>query len=104
MRTKWQTDSKADPDIGPKLTQIKENVGRLYSAIGDPKLVSDFKQIMDISGVGDNPAFIKMLNKFSDFVIEGRHVAGAAPSKHGQSAPGTSERPTAAAALYPNNP
>src|SRR5882724_1696629 len=34
MRSAWQTAAKADPEIGPKMTQIKENVGRLYDAIG----------------------------------------------------------------------
>lgn len=104
MRADWQAKAKADPDIGPKMDQIKENVGRLYASIGDPKLVNDFKEVMNLTGAGDNPAFIKMLNKLSAFVTEGRHVAASGPSAHGQRAPGTSERPTAAAALYPNNP
>src|SRR5258706_6659527 len=104
MRAGWQTAAKADSEIGPKMTQIKENVGRLYDAIGDAKLVADFKQIMDLTGAGDNPAFIKVLNKLSSFVTEGKHVAGAQPSKFGQTPPGTAERPTAAQALYPTNP
>ncbi len=104
MRASWQTAAKADPEIGPKMTQIKENVGRLYDAIGDAKLVGEFKQIMDLTGAGDNPAFIKVLNKLSSFVTEGRHVTGAQPSKFGQTAPGTGERPSTAHALYPNNP
>jgi len=104
MRAGWQTAAKADPEIGPKMTQIKENVGRLYDAIADPKLVGEFKQIMDLTGAGDNPAFIKVLNKLSSFVTEGRHVTGAQPSKFGQQAPGTNERPSTAHALYPNNP
>jgi hypothetical protein len=104
MRADWQAKAKADPEIGPHMTKIKENVGRLYNAIGDAKLVDDFKQIMDLTGAGDNPAFIKVLNKLSSFVTEGTHVAGAQPSKFGQQEPGKSERPTAAQALYPNNP
>jgi len=104
MRASWQTAAKADPEIGPKMTQIKENVGRLYDAIGDAKLVGEFKQIMDLTGAGDNPAFIKVLNKLSSFVTEGRHVTGTQPSKFGQTAPGTGERPSTAHALYPNNP
>src|SRR6266403_4881688 len=81
MRADWQAKAKADPDVGPHMAKIKENVGRLYDAIGDAKLVGEFKQIMDLSGVGDNPAFIKVLNKLSSFVTEGRHVTGAQPSK-----------------------
>src|SRR6266403_3433252 len=104
MRAGWQTAAKADSEIGPHMAKIKENVGRLYDAIGDAKLVGEFKQIMDLTGAGDNPAFIKVLNKLSSFVTEGRHVTGAQPSKFGQTPPGTSERPSAAHALYPNNP
>jgi len=104
MRAGWQTAAKADPEIGPNMTQIKENVGRLYDAIGDAKLVGEFKQIMDLTGAGDNPAFIKVLNKLSSFVTEGRHVTGTQPSKFGQTVPGTGERPSTAHALYPNNP
>src|SRR6266403_5959726 len=102
MRAGWQTAAKADAEIGPHMAKIKENVGRLYDAIGDAKLVGEFKSIMDLTGAGDNPAFIKVLNKLSSFVTEGRHVIGAQPSKFGQQAPGTNERPSAAAALYPN--
>src|SRR6266403_806691 len=104
MRAAWQTAAKADSEIGPHMAKIKENVGRLYDAIGDAKLVSEFKSIMDLTGAGDNPAFIKVLNKLSSFVTEGRHVIGAQPSKFGQTAPGTGERPSTAHALYPNNP
>ncbi len=104
MRADWQAKSKADSEIGPHMAKIKENVGRLYDAIGDAKLVGEFKQIMDLTGAGDNPAFIKVLNKLSSFVTEGHHVTGAQPSKFGQTPPGTGERPSTAHALYPNNP
>src|SRR6266404_1872210 len=104
MRAGWQTAAKADSEIGPHMAKIKENVGRLYDAIGDAKLVGEFKQIMDLTGAGDNPAFIKVLNKLSSFVTEGHHVTGAQPSKFGQTPPGTGERPSTAHALYPNNP
>lgn len=103
MREKWQAAAKADPDIGPKMEQVKQNVGKLYSAIGDAKLVEDFKGLMNLTGVGDNPAFIKVLNKLSEFVVEGKHVNGSGPSIHGQTT-GAAAKPTAAQALYPNNP
>lgn len=102
MREKWQAGAKADPAIGPKMEQVKQNVGKLYAAIGDQKLVGEFKELMNLSGVGDNAAFIKVLNKLSEFVIEGKHVSGAGPSTHGQSAGGTQVKPTAAQAMYPN--
>lgn len=101
MRADWQTKSKADPDIGPKLEAIKQNVGKVYTAIGDPKLVSDFKEAMNLTGLGDHPAFIKFMNKLSEFVVEGKHVSGTNPSVHGQKAPGAASAPSAAQALYP---
>ena len=104
MRADWKTKSEADPDIGPKAKAIKETVGRALDTLGDAKLVADFRSLMDLTGAGDHPAFIKVIAKFAERVVEGRHVAGAQPSKFGQTAPGTNERPTAAQALYPNNP
>ncbi len=104
MRSDWQAKTKADPEIGTKLTAVKETVGRALDTLNDPKLVADFRAAMDLTGIGDHPAFIKAFYKLAQSVVEGKHVSGAQPSKFGQIAPGTNERPTAAHALYPNNP
>lgn len=108
-RTEWQTAVKSDPDLtaavsGGKtgLEAVKLDIGRALNAIGDPKLASDFKAAMDLTGAGDHPAFIKTLWKLSSFVTEGKHVSGMNPSPHGQRQPGTNEKPSAAQALYPN--
>lgn len=110
-RTAWQAKAKSDPDMAKAvnggttgLDAVKLDLGRALSAIGDPTLVTEFKQAMDLTGAGDHPAFIKTFWKLAQFVTEGKHVSGAAPSPHGQRPPGTTERPAAARALYPNLP
>lgn len=103
----WGDKSAADPDIGPKMAQIKETVGRAYdaliSAAGDkaPAMratVAEFKSIMDLTGAGNHPAFIKVLSGLASALVEGKHVAGSAPSTFGQGEQGA--RPSAAQALY----
>lgn len=111
MRADWQSKTKADPEIakvrvGDKsgLDAVKINVGRVYNAIGDAALVTQFKEAMNLSGVGDHPAFVRVMNKLSEFVVEGKHVGGKGPSEHGQSNSGNAPKPTAAQAMYPNLP
>lgn len=109
MRTDWQAKVKADPDLakatnGDKtgLDAVKLDIGRALNAIGDAALVTEFKSAMDLTGAGDHPAFVKALWKLSQHITEGKHVAGGNPSPHGQRAPGTTDKPSPAAALYPN--
>lgn len=111
MRNDWQAKAKSDPDMakavnGDKtgLDAVKLDMGRALSAIGDPTLAAEFKAAMDLTGAGDHPAFIKTFWKLAQFVTEGKHVTGGGPSPHGQQAPGTTNRPSPAAALYPNLP
>ena len=75
---------------------------RLPSAPAQVRL--EFSGAMDLTGAGDHPAFVKALWKLSAYITEGSHVAGSGPSAHGQTAPGAATRPSAAKALYPNNP
>lgn len=108
-RTEWQAKVKSDPDLlaavnGDKtgLDAVKLDIGRALNALNDPALTADFKAAMNDTGVGDHPAFVKAMWKLSQFITEGKHVAGTQPSPHGQRAPGTNERPAPAKALYPN--
>ncbi len=104
MRTEWRDAVMKDSELGPKLDTIKADIGKaiLQASNGDAKLVSDFKAAMDLTGAGDNPAIIKMINRLSAAVNEGTHVTGSGPSEHGQVANGRASRPSAAEALYPN--
>lgn len=102
MRDGWKAAAQADPDIGPKSAAIKENIGRAFDTLGDPKLVADFKEAMNLTGVGDHPAFIKVLNKWATQVTEGRNVRAGGPSEHGQNDKGQTTRPNVAQGMYPN--
>lgn len=110
VRTEWKAKVDSDPELKAAVSQgktgleaVKLDIGRAIGAIGDPALAADFKAAMDLTGVGDNPAFIKTMWKLAAFVTEGNHVQGRNPSVHGQTPPGA-KPPSAARALYPNLP
>jgi hypothetical protein len=104
MTEGWLKEIKADPEIGSKLDQVKSTVASAIDSLGDPKLASDFRRAMDLTGAGNNPAFVRTFYKLAQMVTEGKSVAGTGPSPHGQSEQGTGSRPSAAHALYPKLP
>lgn len=112
-RTKWQAETTSHPDIKNLVDKdsgktgidaVKIVMGRALNAIGDPALATEFKAAMDLTGAGDNPAFVRTFLKLADFVTEGKHVTGKGPSIAGQREPGKTALPTAAQALYPGLP
>jgi len=104
MREGWVNEVKADTEMGPKLDQIKADIGRAFDALGDTKLVNEFKSAMDLTGAGDHPAFVRAFWKLSQRVIEGKPVSGGGPSPNGQNSSGQVRRPSLASAMYPNLP
>ena len=101
----WRTDAESHPDLRGKLgpgQEVNVRISKALDSLGDTKLVSDFKQLMDLTGAGNNQAFIRVIDKFAQKVTEGTHVAGNGPSKGGQSDPSRPAQPTAAAAMWPN--
>lgn len=104
MRSDWQAAVKADPEIGSRLPAVKAEVSRALDSLNNPALVTEFKAAMDLTGVGDNPAFIKAFYKMAQMVNEGRPVSGKGPSPLGQNPSGKQAVPTAAQAMYPNLP
>ena len=102
MQEKWVAEVKADPLIGPKLNEVKTTIARAIDGLNDPKLAASFREAMDFTGAGNNPAFIKAFYKLAQMVTEGGHVAGGGPSAAGQKRAG--EMPSAAQAMYPNLP
>ena len=104
MTDGWRQEAENHPDLRGKLGPGKEisiRISKALDGIGDAKLASDFREAMDISGIGNHPAFIRVLSKFAERLTEGSHVAGNGPSKAGQSAPAQAP-PSAAAAMWPN--
>lgn len=107
MVKEWGEKSAADPDIGPRMAQVKQNLGKAYDALvevaGDKgpamrETIAEFKSVMDLTGAGNHPAFIKVLNALANTIVEGKHVKGSGPSEFGQGQTGA--RPTAAQAMY----
>jgi hypothetical protein len=102
MQEQWVKEVKADPVIGPKLNEVKTTIARAIDGLNDPKLAASFREAMDFTGAGNNPAFIKAFYKLAQMVTEGSHVTGTGPSPQGQRRQG--ETPSAARAMYPNLP
>lgn|SRR5215467_2333528 len=101
---KWIKEVKEDPDIGPKLNEVKTTLSRAIDVVssGDAKLATAFRDAMDYTGAGNNPAFIKMFYKMAQMLTEGKHVAGGGASPEGQKPAG--QQRSAAGAMYPNLP
>lgn len=101
MQKKWTDEIKNDPQIGGvKLDAVRANVGRAIDLLG-PDLAAQFRQQMDFTGAGNNPAFVRALNLWASKLVEAGAVQAPKPAPSGQ--PGS--RPaSAAAAIYPNLP
>lgn len=106
MRADWRKEAGADKEIGDGAEGLKPEVRAAISksidALG-PDLAKAFRTAMDLTGVGDNPTFVKAINAWSKFITEGRHVNGGSPSKAGQVPPGQAQK-SAASTLFPNLP
>ena len=101
----WIKEVKADPFLGPRLSQVQNTISRGIDQIArqNPKLADNFRQAMDYTGAGNNPHFIRMLYEMASTMTEGGHVAGKGPSPAGQRREG-GQLPSAAQAMYPNLP
>lgn len=98
----WVKAVKADPEIGSKLPVVKQTIAKAIDSLPAP-LAAEFRQAMDYTGAGNNPAFIKAFYKFATQLTEGGHVSGGGPSSFGQAKPG--DKPASlAAAMYPTLP
>jgi hypothetical protein len=105
MRTDWRDAVVKDPAIGDGTglrTEVKTTLGRAIDSL-PPDVAREFRAAMDLTGAGDNPAFIKAFYNFAQRIGEGTSVRGSNPSSFGQRAPGAAPK-SAAAALYPNLP
>jgi len=103
IRESWRAQVKADPDIGPRLPAVRQTISSALDVIGDAKLAQQFREAMDFTGAGDNPAFVKTIYKLAQMVTEPRRHVQGGPSPEGQKRPGQGP-PSAAKALYPSLP
>jgi hypothetical protein len=98
---RWREEIKNDPNIGGKLDQVKITIGRALDGLGDAKLANEFRQAMDFTGAGNNPAFIRVFHKMSQQLTEGRPAAAGAPS---DAARPNRQGISLAQAMFPNLP
>lgn len=105
QRKEWRSTAEADPELRGKLGpggEVLTTIAKALDGLNDAKLASEFRQAMDYTGAGDNPAFIKAFFLMAQRLTEGSHVAGRGPSPAGQGRPGTVRTP--AGDLWPNLP
>lgn len=107
QRQEWREGLKSDEVLGKLVDKtgnfspespLVQTVNRALQGLQNPKLVSDFKAAMDMTGAGDNPAFVRVLYALASKVTEGTSYAAGGPVNSG------GKRPSAGAALYPNLP
>lgn len=100
----WRAEIEKDPEYKGDMQALNTSVSRLLDSLGDAKLVKDFREAMDFTGAGNNPAFAKVMFRLSQQLNEGSYVRPGGPSPHGQRAPGVDERPSVAKSLFPGLP
>lgn len=97
-QTKWVGEVKADPELGgDKLDGVKQTISKLLdnSELSDPK----FREALDFTGAGNNPAVIRTLYRWAQRLTEGGSVAGdPAPRKSDGSL--STDRPSPAQSIY----
>lgn len=87
-------DGKAD--LKP---EVKANIAKAIDSLPNAK---EFRDAMNLTGVGDNPAFVRAVNHWASQLAEGTPVRGNGPSPAGQTRSGEAARPSPAQAMYPN--
>src|SRR5215831_2110823 len=76
-RQEWRDQINADTTIGgSKLNGVKVSIGRLIDSFGDAKVAEAFRDAMDFTGAGDNPAVVRGLFELSKRLTEGTAVRG----------------------------
>ena len=89
----WQAEIKADPAIGGKnLGQTQTAIAKAIDSMG-PAEAKAFRQALNFTGAGNNPAIVKGLALLGKSFTEGTAVSGAKPSG--------GDGKTAAKSIYP---
>lgn len=97
----WRKEVNDDPNLGPRMGEIKTAFSKMLDGLGDPEGAKAFREAMDYTGAGNNPAFIRMMDKLSQNFTEGKPVQGAKPAPVRE--PGKAQG-TGPAALWPGLP
>lgn len=103
IRGQWRKEVVEDPALGngqDLKPEAKAQIGRFYNAIG-AETAAAFKEAMELTGAGDNPAVVRALVAAAKLMTEGTFVRPGGPVT--QTAP-AGGRPSAAQALFPKLP
>ena len=79
---KWQNEVKGDQELGgTKLEGVRQTISKLLDnpELSDPK----FREALDYTGAGNNPAVIRTLYRWAQKLSEGAPVAGNPASRDG---------------------
>lgn len=104
-RKEWRDSLRKDEQIGKLVgsngnfgpeSQLVRTVNQALDGLQNPKLVADFKDAMELTGAGDNPAFVKVLYALASKVTEGTTYVRGEPVAPNRG------RPSPGAAMYPN--
>jgi hypothetical protein len=88
---------------GSKADTMRTDINKaIDAAITAPKLNRAFREALDLTGAGSNPAMFEALSILAKPFLEGTVVKGGGPTKESQKSPDTSARPSAAEAMYPH--
>ena len=82
----WRAEANSHPDLKGKLApggEVVTRISRVIDSLG-PELSKGFREAMDFTGVGNNPAFIRAFDKLAQRLTEGTSVTGGKPSPLGQ--------------------
>lgn len=99
QREGWVKSVAADKDIGtgdeknPLKAEVKTAIAKVVDQYGGG---SELRQVLDVTGAGDHPAFIKFLSNISKHLTEGTTVQGSPTTSGGDLSP--------AQRMYPNLP
>lgn len=101
MKTAWETEVRGEfgKDIDPG-GKVNVAISRAIDLLG-PTLAPQFREAMDLTLAGSNPAFVKGFAKFAELLSEGTAVKGNNPSPLGQKGPDAKPL-SVAQAMYPH--
>ncbi len=101
MKSKWETEVRGEfgKDIEPG-GKISVAIGKAIDLLG-PTLAPQFREAMDLTLAGSNPAFVRGFAKFAEMLSEGTTVKGNGPSPLGQKGPDAKPL-SVAQAMYPH--
>lgn len=102
-RDEWRGEVLKDPKLahnGELRPEVKATLSKAIDSLGG-ELGPKFREALNVTGVGDNPAFVRGFLQFAEKFSEGTLVKAGGPVA---SKANGSTRQTAAQAMYPNLP